>query len=226
MRKAAAVLTLFILGSLVTAQAEEKEKKFDRFLQSPPQEIYSAYRNYREHLDYLFEIKNVPISTVPKAVPLKGAVVEVHPSFVTQFILPKGTKVLKAYTSLPVKFFKTIDNTVLVEPAKSATTGNVVIYYVREDGKKETLNLILKTYDPTNSHREPLYTQIVFTEGEVHSPAEVLDKYYSIYRHYPERPYEIFRWDGISYLIQRSSVYGTVKAGKYRYLVTPTVLRE
>ena len=216
-----------IISMPFTAYGEsDRAKETATFLQTPPQEVYSAYRNYREHLDYLYLLKDVPVVTVPKLLPLKSQVLEVHPSFVTQVVLPPGNRIVKAFTSMPVKFFRTIDNTLLIEPSKEASEGNLIVYYETESGEKETLNLILKVYDPTNSHREPFYTQFVLTDGSPHSPAEVLEKYYSVYHHYPERPYEFFRWDGITYLIQRSSVYGTLKAGRYKYLVTPTVLRE
>jgi len=218
-------LAVAIFAGLILSSGGHAEEKKQEILTVPPQEIYSAYRNYREHLEYLYLLKNVPVSTVPKLLPLKPQVVEVHPSFVSQIILPPSAEIDKAYASLPVKFFKTLKNTVLIQPSKQAAEGNLIIYYFK-DGRPETLNLILKVYDPTNSFREPFYPQVVLTEGEIRTPSEVLDRYYSIYGHYPQRPYEIFRWDGVSYLIQRSSVYGTVKAGKYRYLVIPTTLTQ
>lgn len=218
---------LLILSLIIPSlfpQTLKAEEKLD-ILKLPPTEVYNAYRNYREHLDYLYLLKEVPISTVPKILPLKTQMINLHPAFITQFVLPPDTKVVKSYTSLPVKFFKVVENTILIQPSKQASQGNLVVYY-QEKGKPKTLTVLLKVYDPTNSHREPLHTQFVFTQGKVLSPAEVLDRYYSLYKHYPQRPYEFFRVDGIVYLIQRSSLYGTTKGGKYKYLVIPTVMSQ
>jgi hypothetical protein len=83
---------------------------------------------------------------------------------------------------------------------------------------------IINPYNP-NIQMPIFYPVTVLKEGEILSPVEVLETYRQVYGYYPERPYTLFSYKGINYIIERSSTYGNVKIGHHKYLVTPTTVR-
>lgn len=196
-----------------------------------PDTLKKAYKVFREKSSVINLTDGIYRSTVPLVLPLKGInTVYLHPEFLSQILFPPNARITKAVTSLPVKTFQVVGgNQIIIQPQKVATQGNIIVNYAL-NGKKETTTIYLEVMNPYDDKGFPLkakvfYPVVVLKSAPILSPIEVLETYRKVYGTYPDRPYTLFSIRGVNYIIERSSIYGNVKVGDKKYLITPTTAR-
>jgi len=233
-----ASFTAITLSGSVQAQTYQQYEGYQSdqtgtasLFKSSPETLKKAYRVFREKSAVINLTDGLYRSTVPLVLPLKGiSTVYLHPEFLSQILFPPDARITKAITSLPVKTFQVIGgNQIIIQPQKFATQGSIIVNYTL-DGKKETTTIYLVVMNPYDEKgysfkSKVFYPVVVFRNSRVLSPIEVLETYKKVYGTYPDKPYTLFSIGGVNYIIERSSIYGNVKVGNLKYLITPTTAR-
>jgi hypothetical protein len=180
-----------------------------------PQTIEKALQIQKAFDEVILNLKGLRVAGFPRYTSLRVIEdgISLHPLYTTT-ILFEGYKVLSAQSSFQPKFFQTYKNAVVLQPDWKFRSGSLDILLENEKGKQVFVKLLVHSVDPRS---EVFYPYWVIVDRPILSPSRVVEYYYKLFKHLPEKETEIFI-DGITYFIKPAKE-GNVSLGGRTYTV-------
>lgn len=193
-----------------------KIKKF--FLNTPTEQIKEVQQKSIEQQKTFDGFDDSVVNKKPEIRPLSSMdEIFVHPYFTTTVLLPVGSVISYAESSLPTNVFRYDENAIIFQPQKNAVIGNITVFYTL-DGKNKNLNLIIKLYGKEILAGNKINITYSYRDVKKLDPLDVINIYVKEYGKLPDKPYNYVYIDDIVYRIVKDDVNGKImfNGNKYR----------
>lgn len=220
------VLLLFLFSNLFSSIADSNAFRYD--LLSDRWKIDSYIKSTDDVNKHFLEIQKINESTVPLVKPLRTIDnVYIHPSKSTTILLPPGSKIESAFSTLGYVDLHIQSGLNMIDlTAKDQFVSDSAIIVFNLNGKNFIMKLLLSKYEQLSNHRNQFYSIISYYQPKKQSDIDVLMAYKKEYGNYPKKKYSFINLDGITYKITRDNKYGNIKIENLKYRIETRIVNE
>ena len=179
---------------------------------------------------YFLELPNLYIAKYPKYSTLEGInEITLNPAFTTTVIF-KDYKIKKVISSVKLTSLQYYKNTLNIQPSPNTLSGNLDIYLTNDKGKEKFVKILLSNTGLLKPKEKMiLYLEYVFLDRKILKPYEVLQKYFTVFKDFPQNE-TTFYYKGVLYFIKPLSdtdnLLGNAKIGEKRYFISVIRIRD